>query len=84
MKFWDSSTITGLTMETNDAHLIRATLEGICFQTKGLIQSMQLDTGCIMTSLNVDGGMVSSDLFLQTLTNLCSLPVGMILYFRVV
>jgi len=64
-------------METNDAHLMRATLEGICFQTKGVMQSMQLDTGHIITALNVDGGMVSSDTFLQILTNLCNLPVGM-------
>lgn len=73
----DFSTITGLKWETNDAHLMRATLEGICFQTKGLMQSMQSDTGHVITTLNVDGGMVSSDTFLQILTNLCSVPVGM-------
>lgn len=76
--YWRSDargTITGLTMETNDAHLMRATLEGICFQTKDVMQSMQSDTGHIITTLNVDGGMVLSDTFLQILTNLCSLPV---------
>lgn len=76
--YWKSDargTITGLTMETTDAHLMRATLEGICFQTKDVIQSMQSDTGHPITALNVDGGMSTSDTFLRILTNVCCLPV---------
>uniref|UniRef100_A0A2S2NA87 Probable glycerol kinase n=1 Tax=Schizaphis graminum TaxID=13262 RepID=A0A2S2NA87_SCHGA len=76
--YWKSDargTITGLTMETTDAHLMRATLEGICFQTKDVMQSMQADTGHPITALNVDGGMSSSDTFLKILTNVCCLPV---------
>lgn len=63
-------------METTDAHLIRATLEGICFQTKDVLQSMESDTGHPITALNVDGGMAVSDTFLQILANICHLPVG--------
>jgi len=63
-------------METTDAHLMRATLEGICFQTKDVMQSMQADTGHPITALNVDGGMSTSDTFLKILTNVCCLPVG--------
>jgi glycerol kinase len=63
-------------MEMTDAHLMRATLEGICFQTKDVLQSMQSDTGHPTTALNVDGGMSVSDTFLQILTNLCGIPVG--------
>lgn len=63
-------------METTDAHLMRATLEGICFQTKDVMQSMQSDTGHPITALNVDGGMSTSDTFLKILTNVCCLPVG--------
>jgi glycerol kinase len=76
--YWKSDargTITGLTMETTDAHLMRATLEGICFQTKDVMQSMQSDTGHPITALNVDGGMSTSDTFLKILTNICCLPV---------
>lgn len=76
--YWKSDargTITGLTMETTDAHLMRATLEGICFQTKDVMQSMQSDTGHPITALNVDGGMSTSDTFLKILTNVCCLPV---------
>lgn len=63
-------------METTDAHLMRATLEGICFQTKDVLQSMESDTGHSITALNVDGGMAVSDTFLQILTNICHVPVG--------
>lgn len=63
-------------METTDAHLMRATLEGICFQTKDVLQSMESDTGHSITALNVDGGMTVSNTFLQILTNICHLPVG--------
>lgn len=63
-------------METTDAHLIRATLEGICFQTKDVMLSMESDTGHPITALNVDGGMAVSNTFLQILTNICHLPVG--------
>ncbi|XP_025415736.1 glycerol kinase isoform X2 [Sipha flava] len=76
--YWRSDargTISGLTMEMTDAHLMRATLEGICFQTKDVLQSMQSDTGHPTTALNVDGGMSVSDTFLQILTNLCGIPV---------
>lgn len=70
------STISGLTMETVDAHLMKATLEGICFQTKDVLRSMQSDTGHSTTALNVDGGMVVSDTFMQILTNICGIDVG--------
>lgn len=64
-------------METTDAHLMRATLEGICFQAKDVLTSMQSDTGHPIKMINVDGGMTTSDTFLQILTNLCYTPVGM-------
>lgn len=48
----------GVTMETTEMHLMRETLEGICFQTKNVLQSMQSDTGHPVVALNVDGGYV--------------------------
>lgn len=76
--YWRSDargTITGLTMETSDVHLMRATLEGICFQAKDVLTSMQSDTGHPIKMINIDGGMSTSDTFVQILTNLCYTPV---------
>jgi len=63
-------------MKTTEAHLMRDTLEGICFQTKDVMQCMQSDTGHPVLALNVDGGMSTNDTFLKVLTNVCRLPVG--------
>jgi len=63
-------------METTEAHLMRETLEGICFQTKDVIQSMQSDTGHPVMALNVDGGLSTTDTFLKILTNVCCLSIG--------
>ncbi|CAI6372928.1 unnamed protein product [Macrosiphum euphorbiae] len=76
--FWTTGTdgkCTGVTMETTEAHLMRDTLEGICFQTKEVMQSMQSDTGHPVMALNVDGSMSTNDTFLKILTNICCLPV---------
>lgn len=63
-------------MDTTDSHLIRATLEGVCFQAIDVLHSMELDTGHPIIALNVDGGMVTNNSFVQILSNLCGLPVG--------
>lgn len=63
-------------MNTRDTHLTRATLEGICFQAIDVIHAMESDTGSSIVSLNVDGGMVTNDKFVQILSNLSSLSVG--------
>ncbi|XP_060856831.1 glycerol kinase-like [Metopolophium dirhodum] len=76
--FWKTGTdgkCTGVTMETTEAHLMRETLERICFQTNEVMQSMQSDTGHPVMALNVDGGMSTNDTFLKILTNICCLPV---------
>ncbi|XP_050439482.1 glycerol kinase-like [Adelges cooleyi] len=76
--YWKSDargTIVGLTLDTTDAHLVRATFEGVCFQTKDVLESMQLDTRQPITVLKVDGGMSVGNGFLQILANLCGTPV---------
>lgn len=73
-------TLTGLTMETTDNHFIRSTFEGICFQTKDVMQSMLSDTGHSIKAMNVDGGMVTSNTFIQILTDICCIPVGKLCY----
>ncbi|XP_050529487.1 glycerol kinase isoform X2 [Daktulosphaira vitifoliae] len=76
--YWKSDargTIVGLTLDSTDAHLARATLEGVGFQTKDVLESMQWDAGHLITTLKVDGGMTISNGFLQILANLCGIPV---------
>ncbi|XP_050439480.1 glycerol kinase-like isoform X2 [Adelges cooleyi] len=76
--YWKSDargTIVGLTLDTTDAHLVRATIEGVCFQTKDVLESMQWDTRQPITTLKVDGGMTVGNGFLQILADLCGTPV---------
>lgn len=57
--------IIGLTRGTNKAHIARAALESICFQTADLLDAMQKDSGIALTELRVDGGATRNDLLLQ-------------------
>jgi len=75
---WDPAargTIVGLTRGSNRAHLARAALEGIAFQTADLIEAMQKDAGHALAELRVDGGAASNDLLLQFQADLLGVPV---------
>ena len=64
---WDPDArgaIFGLTRDTGPAHLARATLESVCYQTRDLLEAMAAD-GVAPTRLRVDGGMVQNDWLLQ-------------------
>ncbi len=66
--YWDSyarGTIVGITRGTSRAHIVRATLEAICFQTRDLAQSMIGDSGLPLAGLRVDGGAVVNDVLMQ-------------------
>lgn len=58
-------TIFGITQHTEKAHIARATLEATCFQTRAILDAMELDSGKPLSELNVDGGMTNSDLCMQ-------------------
>ena len=58
-------TIVGLTRAATKAHLARATLEAICFQTRDVLDAMRLDTGSSAGTLKVDGGITSNELCMQ-------------------
>jgi glycerol kinase len=65
---WDQDargTITGLTRGTTAAHLARATLEGIAFEVRDLLDAMARDAGRTLRRLRVDGGAASNDLLMQ-------------------
>ena len=75
---WDAAargTIVGLTRGTTRAHMARAALESIAFQTADLIEAMQQDAGRPLSELRVDGGAARNDLLLQFQADLLGVPV---------
>ncbi|CAE6895105.1 Key enzyme in the regulation of glycerol uptake and metabolism. Catalyzes the phosphorylation of glycerol to yield sn- glycerol 3-phosphate [Vibrio sp. B1REV9] len=66
--YWDAyarGTIFGLTRGVNSNHIIRATLEGIAYQTRDVLDAMQADSGIELASLRVDGGAVENNFLMQ-------------------
>jgi glycerol kinase len=57
--------ITGLTLGATRAHLVRATLEAIAYQTRELVDAMQADSGESLKELRVDGGAAQNDFLMQ-------------------
>ena len=57
--------IVGLTRGSNKAHLIRATLESIAYQTKDVLEAMLSDSGMKIKELRVDGGAVENNFLMQ-------------------
>ncbi|KAJ5225574.1 Glycerol kinase [Penicillium chermesinum] len=58
-------TIWGITHHTQRGHIARATMEAACFQTKAILDAMEMDSGQKLTELAVDGGMSNSDICMQ-------------------
>ena len=76
--YWDPharGTIVGITRGTTKAHLARATLESIAFQSAELIEAMAADSGIPLTELRVDGGATASNLLMQMQADLLGVPV---------
>lgn len=67
--------IFGLTRGTSNAHLARAALESVCYQTKDLLNAMAQD-GVTPAALRVDGGMVGNNWVCQFLTDVLDVPVA--------
>ena len=75
---WDPDArglMIGLTRGINRAHICRATLEAIAFQTNDLIRSMESDSGQSLIELRVDGGASRSDPLMQFQADLIGVPV---------
>jgi len=65
---WDQDargTITGITRGTNSAHLARAAVESIAFQTMEVLRAMEADSGHQIKELRVDGGATANNLLMQ-------------------
>ncbi|WP_340077048.1 FGGY family carbohydrate kinase [Leptobacterium sp. I13] len=66
--YWDMyarGAIFGLTRDTGKAHITRATLEALAYQTKDILDAMQEDSGIELKSLNVDGGACTNNFLMQ-------------------
>ncbi len=76
--YWDQyarGTIVGITRGTTRAHIARAALDGIAFQTYDIAQAMAKDLGAPLTELKVDGGASRNNLLMQFQSNLLGIPV---------
>ncbi|MBL0943640.1 MAG: glycerol kinase GlpK [Hydrogenophaga sp.] len=80
--YWNAEargTITGLTRGTTLAHIARAALESIAFQSAALLTAMSRDVqaagGAPVTELRVDGGAAVNDLLMQFQADLLGIPV---------
>jgi glycerol kinase len=67
--------ILGLSRGTTQAHIARAALEGIAFQSAALLQAMMRDAATPITELRVDGGACANSLLLQFQADLLGIPV---------
>ena len=75
---WDSyarGAMLGMTRGTTKAHIARATLESIAYQTADVIDSMTADSKTKIKSLRVDGGAAMSNLLMQFQADLLGVPV---------
>lgn len=75
---WDQyarGTIVGLTRGVNKYHIIRATLDSLCYQTNDVLKAMEADSGIKLTALKVDGGASANNYLMQTQADIIDAPV---------
>jgi glycerol kinase len=76
--YWRSDArgvIVGLTRYVNKGHIARAVLEATAYQTRDIVEAMNMDSGVELTSLKVDGGMVGNELLMQFQADILGMPV---------
>jgi glycerol kinase len=76
--YWRSDArgvIAGLTRYANKGHIARAALEATAYQSREVLDAMQLDSDTRLISLKVDGGMVVNDLLMQFQSDILGVPV---------
>jgi glycerol kinase len=77
--YWRSDArgaIVGLSRFNNNAHLARATLEAICYQSRDVAEAMEQDSGVHLEVLKVDGGVTANDLAMQLQADILGVPVS--------
>jgi glycerol kinase len=76
--YWDAyarGAIVGMTRGTTKAHIARATLASIAYQTADVLQAMQKDAAIELKELRVDGGAARNDLLMQFQADVLAVPV---------
>jgi glycerol kinase len=77
--YWRSDArgaIVGLSRFNTNAHLARATLEAICYQSRDVADAMEKDSGVKLEVLKVDGGVTANDLCMQIQADVLGVPVS--------
>jgi len=77
--YWRSDArgaIVGLSRFNTAAHLARATLESICYQSRDVVEAMERDSGVHLDVLKVDGGATANALLLQLQSDVLGVPVS--------
>jgi len=75
---WDQyarGAVVGLTRGVNKYHIIRATLDSLCYQTNDVLQAMKADSGIALAALKVDGGASANNYLMQTQADIIGAPV---------
>lgn len=67
--------ICGINENTNRAHLVKAALRAICFQTRDTLEAMRKDTGLTLSKLLVDGAMTNNEVLMQMQADISGIPV---------
>lgn len=76
--YWDMyarGTLVGITRGTTRAHVVRAALEAIAYQSRDVLETMSREAGIGLTALRVDGGAAANDFLCQFQADLLGLPV---------
>jgi len=76
--YWRSditASLSGMTRGSTKAHIARAALESIAFQTYDVLTAMQKDSPSPLTELRVDGGAANNDLLMQFQADMLGVPV---------
>ena len=76
--YWRSDArgaIVGLTRAATKAHLARAALEAICYQTRDVMDAMVADSGVPMSEMRVDGGITANSLCMQMQADIMGIDI---------
>src|SRR5688572_4579287 len=76
--YWKSNArgvIVGLTRYVNKGHIARAALEATAYQTREVLDAMEIDSGVKLKALKVDGGMVFNEVLMQFQSDILDVPV---------
>ncbi|WP_067173386.1 glycerol kinase GlpK [Microtetraspora niveoalba] len=77
--YWRSDArgvIVGLSRYNTNAHIARAALEAICYQSRDVVEAMQADSGVVLDVLRVDGGVTANNLCMQLQADVLGVPVS--------